>query len=139
MSSVYVNFHPTSLVCNQRSYILFWLVLLLCIVTKLLIGWACIYPSIDVVLVSVVSTTSTSVTISWTLNDSVTATSDYTICYSNTNNQCFNDSKDITGITATEKTLTGLQEGTHYSITVTVMLSNGETGGTITATTMAAG
>ena len=36
--------------------------------------------------------------------------------------------------------VTGLQEGTQYSITVTVMLSNGKTGSdTTTATTMAAG
>ena len=36
--------------------------------------------------------------------------------------------------------LTGLQEGTQYSITVTVMLSNEGTGSdTTTATTMAAG
>ena len=36
--------------------------------------------------------------------------------------------------------LTGLQEGTQYSITVTVMLSDGGTGSdNITATTMATG
>ena len=96
--------------------------------------------STDALSVSVDSTTSTSVTISWTLFGEVTATSDYTISYSNTNTQCFTDSDNITGITATETTLTGLQEGTQYSITVTVMLSNGKTGSdTTTATTMAAG
>ena len=99
--------------------------------------------STDALSVSVDSTTSTSVTISWRLFGGVTATGDYTISYSNTNNtQCFNDSNDITGITATETmyVLTGLQEGTHYSITVTVMLSDGGTGSdTTTATTMAAG
>ena len=96
--------------------------------------------STDALSVSVDSTTSTSVTISWTLFGGVTATSDYTISYSNTNTQCFTDSDDITGITATETTLTGLQEGTQYSITVTVMLSNGNTvSDTTTATTMAAG
>ena len=95
--------------------------------------------STDALSVSVDSTTSTSVNISWTLFGE-TATSDYTISYSNTNTQCFTDSDNITGITATETTLTGLKEGTQYSITVTVMLSNGKTGSdTTTATTMAAG
>ena len=70
----------------------------------------------------------------------MTAISDYTISYSNTNTQCFNDSNDITDITATETTLTGLQEGTQYSITVTVMLDNGRTvSDTTTATTLATG
>ena len=97
--------------------------------------------STDALSVSVDSITSTSVTISWTLFEGVTATGDYTISYSNTNNtQCFTDSDDITGITATETTLTGLQEGTQYSIGVTVMLNNGKTGSdTTTATTMATG
>ena len=96
--------------------------------------------STDALSVSVNSTTSTSVTISWTLFGEVTATSDYTISYSNTNTQCFTDSDDITGITATETKLTDLQEGTQYSITVTVMLSDGKTGSdTTTATTMATG
>ena len=37
-------------------------------------------------------------------------------------------------------TLTGLEEGTDYSITVTVSLSDGETGeDSLTATTMTAG
>ena len=93
------------------------------------------------VLSSNVMASPTSLTISWSLVGGVTATSDYTISYSNTNNtQCFTDSDDITGITATETTLTSLQEGTQYSITVTVMLNNGKTGSdTTTATTMATG
>ena len=94
------------------------------------------YPSIDALLVSIDSISSTSVTLSWTLDDSVTDTGEYTISYSNTDTQCFNDSNNITGITSAETTLTGLQEGTQYSITVTVMLSSG---GTTTATTMATG
>ena len=89
---------------------------------------------------SVDSTSTTSLTISWTLDDSVTATS-YIISYSNTNTQCFTKSyDDITGITGSEVTLAGLQEATEYSITVTAILSDGETGeDSLTATTMAAG
>ena len=71
----------------------------------------------------------------------MTATN-FTISYSNTDTQCFRDSNDITGIAASETmyNVTGLQEGTEYSITVTAMLSDGESGGdSLTATTMAAG
>ena len=83
----------------------------------------------------------TSLTISWSLVGDVTADGGYTISYFNTNNtHCFTDSDDITGITATETTLIGLHEGTQYSITVTVMLSDGKTGSdTTTATTKATG
>ena len=69
----------------------------------------------------------------------MTATS-YTVSYSNTNTQCFTDSDDITDIAAngTTYTVTGLQEDTEYSITVTAMLSDGSTGeDSLTATTMA--
>ena len=92
--------------------------------------------------VSINSTSTTSLTISWTLDDSVTATS-YTISYSNTNTDCFTGSyDDITGIAASETmyTLTGLEEGTEYSITVTAILSDGETTeDSITAITMTTG
>ena len=89
--------------------------------------------------VSVDSTSTTSLIISWTLHDSVTATS-YTISYSNANTQCFIESyDDITGITEAMYTLTGLQEATEYSITVTAILSDGETRDSLTATTMTAG
>ena len=66
----------------------------------------------------------------------------YIISQSNTNTDCFNDSDDITGIVASETmyTLTDLQEGTEYSITVTATLSDGETAeDNLTATTMTAG
>ena len=87
---------------------------------------------------SVDSTSTTSLTISWTLDDSVTATS-YTISYSNTNTQCFTTSNVITP-GETMYTLTELQEATEYSITVTAILSDGETEeDSLTATTMAAG
>ena len=98
-------------------------------------------PTAGVVVSSDFMASSTSLTILWTLVGGVTATSHYTISYSNTNTQCFNYSNDdIAGIAATEATLAGLQEGTQYSITVTVLLSNGKTGSdTTTATTMATG
>ena len=66
--------------------------------------------------------------------------STYSISYSNTNNtQCFNDSNDISDISGSETmyNLTGLQEGTEYSITVTAILSDGGTAqDSLTATTL---
>ena len=54
----------------------------------------------------------------------------YSISYSNTNTDCFTVSyDDITDIASSETRyiLTDLQEGTEYSITVTALLSDGET------------
>ena len=89
--------------------------------------------------VNVDSSSPTSLAISWILND-LTATS-YTISYSNINTQCFTDSNEvITGITESIYTLTDLQEATEYSITVTAILSDGNTEiGSLTSTTMDAG
>ena len=88
------------------------------------------------------STTTTSLTISWTLVDDVTVmVNSYTISYFNTNTDCFTDS-DTISVAASETMyeLTDLQEGTEYSITVTALLSLGETAeDSITATTMVAG
>ena len=89
----------------------------------------------------VVFTSTTSLTISWTLADDVTAT-EYTISYTNTD--CLNDIyDDITGISDSETmyTLTDLEEGTEYSITVTAILSDdgGSASFTVTATTMSVG
>ena len=70
----------------------------------------------------------TSLNISWTVENDVIAT-DYTISYSNTD--CPTDTyPDITDISGSETmyTLTGLEEGTEYSITVTATLSGGGTG-----------
>ena len=66
----------------------------------------------------------------------------YSISYSNTNTDCFTDSNGITGIAASETmyTLTDLQEGSEYYITVTALLSDGGTAeNSIAATTIASG
>ena len=85
----------------------------------------------------------TSLTISWSLDDDDAVTiQSYTISYSNTNTDCFTDSNNITGTAdgETTYTLTDLEEGTEYSITVTVLLSDGRiVENNLTATTMAAG
>ena len=92
------------------------------------------------VLVVSSSTTYDSLTISWTLADGLTATTDYTISYSNTDTECFNISYHDITTSQTMYTLTGLEVGTDYSITVTVSLSDGGTGeDSLTATTETAG
>ena len=64
----------------------------------------------------------------------------YTISYSNTNNtDCFTDSRSGITTSGTSYTLTGLEEGTQYSITVTATLTGGRTEDTTTATTRTAG
>ena len=66
----------------------------------------------------------------------------FTVSYSNTRDYCFTDSRTIPDIAGSETmyTLTGLEEGTEYSITVTATLTGGDsiTNRTI-ATTMVAG
>ena len=88
------------------------------------------------------SSSTDSLTVTWDLEDSLTVTA-FTISYSNPNTDCFTDSSTISDIAGSETmyTLTGLEEGTEYSITVTATLTGG--GGTeqdtIIATTMTAG
>ena len=90
---------------------------------------------------SISSTSDNTVTLSLILANDVTVT-EYIISYSNSD--CPNDIyDDITGISDSETmyTLTDLEEGTEYSITVTAILSNdgGSAVDTITATTMSVG
>ncbi|CAI8050555.1 Receptor-type tyrosine-protein phosphatase delta, partial [Geodia barretti] len=93
----------------------------------------------DGLTVSATPSSSTSLTISWTLEDSLTATS-YTISYYNTNTDCFTHSRSGISASGTSYTLDGLEEGTEYSITVTATLTgNGGTQeGSTTATTLTA-
>ena len=85
----------------------------------------------------------TSLIFMWDFQLTSKTVSTYSISYSNSNNtQCFTDSNDISGISSSETmyNLTGLQEATEYSITVTAILSDGETAvDSVTATTLPAG
>ena len=94
----------------------------------------------DGLSVSVTSSTTTSLTISWALEESLSATS-YFISYSATDTDCFSGSNTISADgTLTMYTLTGLEEGTEYSITVTATLTGGGSKeDTITFTTISAG
>ena len=92
---------------------------------------------------SISSTSDNTVTLSLSLilAEDVTVT-EYTISYSNID--CPNNIyDDITGISDSETmyTLTDLEEGTEYSITVTAILSDdeGTASDTVTATTMSVG
>ena len=102
------------------------------------------FSSPDGLSVSVTSSTTTSLTISWALEESLTATS-YSISYSATDTDCIPGSNTIPDIDGSETmyTLPGLEEGTEYSITVTATITGEDGGGTeqdtITETTMAAG
>ena len=91
-----------------------------------------------ILLLSIIPSSSTTLIISWALEDAVMVES-YTISYSNTDTDCFIDSSTITSV-ETSYALTGLEEGTEYSITVTAILTGvsvGEADGM--STTMAAG
>ena len=75
---------------------------------------------------SVISSTTTSLTISWALEESLTATS-YSISYSATDTDCIPGSNTIPPIAGSETMyrLPGLEEGTEYSITVTATITGG--------------
>ena len=102
---------------------------------------------VGALFISFQSSNSTSLTISWSLAEGFTADT-FTISYSNTNTDCFNTTGDGYGggldteimTMETMYTLTGLEEGTEYSITVTATLMSGEVEkDTITATTNSTG
>ena len=76
--------------------------------------------------VSATPSSTTSISISWELESSLTATS-YTISYSNSISHCFLDSKSGIPASGTSHTLASLQEGTQYTIAVTATLSGGGT------------
>ena len=102
---------------------------------------SCPHLSKGALSVYVSTTSTTSLAISWILAEGLTASS-YNISYTNTDTQCFTDSDNFTDIGANDTmyTVTGLQEGTEYSISVTAMLSDGETGeDNLTASTMVTG
>ena len=85
------------------------------------------------------SSSSTSLSILWILAENLTATF-YTITYTNTNPDCFTTLYDSIVTIETNTDLSGLEEGTQYSITITTALSSGETGKDgLVATTMPIG
>ena len=96
--------------------------------------------STDGLNTQVISPTNTSLTIAWTLEETLTATG-YTISYYNTNNtDCFTDSRSGITTSGTSYQLTGVEEGTQYSITVTATLTGGRSDqDIITGTTRTAG
>ena len=75
------------------------------------------------------STNTTTVTITWTLATETTASS-YNISYTNTN--CFNITNTITGVNGSQYTLTGLEEGAKYFITLTASVVEGSAGEALT-------
>ena len=90
----------------------------------------------DALFLSVGSVSTTSITISWTLAEDVTATS-YIISYYNTN--CSSDTYDSNTTYNMERRLTELEEGTTYLITVTTTLRNHIIKYNISASTNATG
>ena len=96
-------------------------------------------PITEGLTVSATTLSTTSISVSWELQNTLTATG-YTISYTNTNNtQCFTDSRSSISASGTSHTVDNLEEGTQYSITVTATLTGGGTlGGSATAPTLTA-
>ena len=81
------------------------------------------FIAIDVLFWKYIIPFETSLSISWGLGPGVTPTS-YNISYHNTNTQCFNGSHDIfdIDISQTMYYLTGLEEGSEYTISINVQI-----------------
>ena len=81
----------------------------------------------DGLTTQIIPISNTSLNISWTLEQTLAATA-YIISYYNTNNtDCFSYPNTTSGIAGSQTmyTLTGLEEGTEYSITVTAFVNGG--------------
>ena len=87
---------------------------------------------------SVDRSSTTSLTISWSLASDLTAATDYNISYTNTDTECFTTSYDDIITSQTTYQLTGLEEGTNYTITVTVQDGGGTEAATTTTSTVTA-
>ena len=75
-----------------------------------------------------ISATATSISLQWSVIDGVQP-SGYTISYSNTDNtDCFtiSDTASITDASDMDHVIEGLQEGTEYTITVTLLQNDNE-------------
>ena len=100
------------------------------------------YRDVLLIAMSILSiVVNSTLTISWALVDGVTATS-YSISYSATDTDCIPGSITIPDIAGSETMyrLTGLEEGTEYSITVTTTLTGGGSQqAMVEGTTVAAG
>ena len=80
--------------------------------------------------VEVDAVNTTTISVSWMVDASITTSAGYTISYSNTDNtECFTDSDTVTGIAASQRsyTVTGLEEATEYNVTVTLLYMSGNT------------
>ena len=88
-----------------------------------------IFTFSDAISVTVVSAMTTSIVISWTLITGVVA-EEYTISYSNTENtECFTISQTVSITDGSEGSynIEGLEEGTEYSIAVSLIRGGGVT------------
>ena len=122
----YISYHPQKLsyVCLQT----YCFILILANVPESILSFSILtmhtFPyKLDKVTISI-SPTTTSLTVSWMLEQSLTA-STYTISYQRTDSSCAITISDISG-SDTTYTLTDLEEGTEYSVTLTATFTEGQ-------------